>query len=140
MKSHSLYWVGGTGAVVMVVIAALMAAQPKAPPAASPVAMAGISSGGAPAARSLWCGLAFGVVTADVPGDSDETRDIVRRYADAGTRLLADAKAAYVRAGHSPAAFEAHAGALVKDVAAAVNTTGRAPEFSFEECTALVGL
>ena len=141
MKNNTLYWIVGTGIGVMAVIAVLMAAQPKpqgdAP--ATTVALLGGPVGGIETSRNLWCGLAFSIVVADAPTENQD-KEVVRQYAEGGKALLAAAEQAYRAGGYSEAAFEAHLENRTAEIAAEVSSAAEPPEFSFEECSALIGL
>ena len=60
--------------------------------------------------------------------------------AEGGKALLAAAEQAYRAGGYSEAAFEAHLENRTAEIAAEVSSAAEPPEFSFEECSALIGL
>jgi len=90
---------------------------------------------------ALWCGLAFGIVATDAPVDvSDGQETIIRQLAEGGERLLAEAQAAYLENGHSEASFAAERETMSAEVAHQLNAMDNSVAYSFEECSALLGL
>jgi hypothetical protein len=141
MKRNTLLWIAGTGIGVMGVIAVLMAMQPK--PAtdlgATTVALMTGAVGGPETNRNLWCGLAFEIATTDAPPENLD-KQLVRQYAEGAKVLLAAAEEAYRAGGYSEAAFREHLKTRTAEIEGEVNSTEKPPEFSFEECSALIGL
>ena len=139
MKKSTLYWVAGTGIGVMAVIAVLIASQPRPEPPPAALTAAASAVGGPDTSRNLWCGLAFGIVVATTPAENAR-RDVVEQYAEGGRRLLESAKSVYLANGFTEETFSAHVQAASVDIERAVNATDEHPPFSFEECSALIGL
>jgi hypothetical protein len=141
MKKNTLLWIAGTGIGVMAVIAGLTAAQPRAVADAGATAVALMSGpvGGPETSRNLWCGLAFRIVTEEAPSENQD-KAVVRQYAEGGRTLLAAAEDAYRAGGYSAEAFAAHLELRAAEIAAEVNAADKPTEFSFEECSALIGL
>ncbi len=89
----------------------------------------------------LWCGLAFGIVATDAPVDvSDGQETIIRQLAEGGERLVGQAKAAYLENGHSDASFATEFEAMSAEVARQLAAMDNSVAYSFEECSALLGL
>src|SRR5690606_195218 len=62
-----------------------------------------------PASRDLWCGIALGVVSVELPVDAtEETRAMVQRFAAGSDMLIGRAAAAHLEAGYSEERFAAH--------------------------------
>lgn len=93
------------------------------------------------AQKDLWCGLAFGIVAAEAPSDAtEEQKAIVKQFADGGQMLVDRAKAAHLQNGYTEETFAAYVEALKADVTIQVNATDKSTPYSFEECSALIGL
>lgn len=92
-------------------------------------------------AKDLWCSIAFGIVTADVPADvSDEQRAMVDQFANGGIMLFDRAHAVYLEAGYTEESFAAHVETLTAEVDTQVRAADNSATYSFEECSALLGL
>ena len=93
------------------------------------------------AQKDLWCGLAFTIVVADVPSDAtEEQKVVIRQYADGAVMLIDRATAAYLEAGFTDESFAAHRAALEPEVTKQVSATDNSAQYSFEECSGLLGL
>jgi len=93
------------------------------------------------AKMDLWCGIAFNIVAADIPSDAtDEQKAVVQQFTDGAVMLIERATAAHMEAGFDEAGFTAHKAEREAYVTAQVNMTGDQADYSFEECSALLGL
>jgi len=93
------------------------------------------------AKMDLWCGIAFGIVAADIPSDAtEEQKAVVKQYTDGAQMLIDRATAAHMEAGYDDAGFAVHRAEREAHVTAQVNMTGDQADYSFEECSALLGL
>lgn len=93
------------------------------------------------AKMDLWCGTAFNIVAADIPSDAtDEQKAVVQQFTEGAVMLIDRATAAHMEAGYDEAGFAAHKAEREAYVTAQVNTTGDQADYSFEECSALLGL
>ena len=90
-------------------------------------------------AKDLWCGIAFGVMTASAPADATaEQQVLIQQYTDGGTMLIDRAKTAHLASGFTEASFATHVETLTAEVTTQVQTAGAAATYSFEECSALI--
>jgi hypothetical protein len=95
----------------------------------------------AESAKDLWCGIAFGVITAEAPADATaEQQQLIQQYTDGGTMLVDRAKTAHIASGFTEESFATHVATLTADVTTQVHASGTAAAYSFEECSALIGL
>lgn len=93
------------------------------------------------AKMDLWCGIAFNIVASDIPSDAtEEQKTVVKQYTDGAQMLIGRATAAHMEAGYDEAGFAAHKAEREARVTAQVNVTGDQADYSFEECSALLGL
>lgn len=93
------------------------------------------------AQKDLWCGLAFGIVAADAPSDATEDQKVlIKQFADGGQSLVDKARAAHLENGYTEETFAVYVETLKADVTAQVTATDKPTPFSFEECSALLGL
>ena len=93
------------------------------------------------AVRDLWCGIAFGLVAADIPADATaEQKAVVADFVAGAAMLVERATIAHLEAGYDEAAFDTHKAEREAHVAAQVNMTGNEADYSFEECSALLGM
>jgi hypothetical protein len=96
------------------------------------------------AVRDLWCGLAFEIISRDVPPDASEVQlQIVDRYRDGARTLVDRALVAHLAAGYSEPALEVHRADMVAEIEGQMAATpgeGSAEPlpYSFEECAKLV--
>lgn len=93
------------------------------------------------AKKDLWCGIAFGILSADVPADAaEETKALAQQFADGSVMLIERATAAHMEAGYDAAGFAAHKAEREAHVAA--NMAGPEPDYDYkyEDCTLLIGL
>jgi hypothetical protein len=92
-------------------------------------------------AKDLWCGLAFGIISAEAPTDvSAEQQALIQQYADGGLMLVDRAKTAHLASGYTEESFATHLETLTADVNTQVHAPGNTAKYSFEECSALIGL
>ncbi|HHY51070.1 MAG TPA: hypothetical protein GYA10_15160 [Alphaproteobacteria bacterium] len=92
-------------------------------------------------AKDLWCGVAFGIVSADAPADvTPEQQAIIQQFADGGRALVDKAKAVHLESGYTEESFATYMVTLTEDVTRQVNATDNSAKYSFEECSALLGL
>lgn len=93
------------------------------------------------AQKDLWCGLAFTIVAADAPSDATEDQKVlIQQFADGGVSLIGKAKAAHLENGYTDETFAAYVETLKADVTSQVNAADKSTPYSFEECSALLGL
>jgi hypothetical protein len=91
--------------------------------------------------KDLWCGLAFGIVSADVPADvTPEQQTIIDQYKTGGEGLVAKAKAVHLESGYTEETYATYEATLKEDVRTQVSSTENTAAYSFEECSALLGL
>ncbi len=93
------------------------------------------------ARKDLWCGIAFGIIAADLPADaSAENKAIGEQFAGGSETLVARAATAHIEAGYSEAAFAAYK--AEQDAAVAANMSGPQADYaySYEDCATLIGL
>lgn len=91
------------------------------------------------ARRDLWCGIAFGIVSADASAAaSGDDKAIVERLADGSAMLLERAFAAHLALGYSEAAFAARKAEQEALVAAALSDAGHDHDYSYEDCRTLI--
>lgn len=89
----------------------------------------------------FWCGLAFTVVVRDAPSAAPpEQQAIIDRFVTGAEQLLSRASAAYLEAGHSEESLAAYRAELEPRIVAQVVTADEPPDYSFEQCSALLGL
>lgn len=92
-------------------------------------------------ARDLWCGVAFGIVSADAPTDiTVEQQAIIQQFADGGKALVEKARAVHLENGYTEESFATYMTTLTEDVTRQVNASDNSARYSFEECSALLGL
>jgi hypothetical protein len=92
-------------------------------------------------AKDLWCGLAFGIISAEAPTDVNEQQQaLVKQYTDGGLMLVDRAKVAHLASGFTEETFAAHVETLSAEVNTQVHAAGNTATYSFEECSALIGL
>jgi hypothetical protein len=91
--------------------------------------------------KDLWCGLAFTIVAEGAPTDvTEDQRLIIQQFAEGGDMLVGRAKASHLENGYSEETFAPYLETLKADVEVQVNATDKATPYSFEECSALLGL
>jgi hypothetical protein len=94
-------------------------------------------------AKDLWCGLAFSMAARDVPTDAaPEILAVTEPYRLGAETLIGRAKAIYLEAGVTDEAFETLRAETEAGIAAELASTDPAiePQYSFEDCAALIGL
>ncbi len=93
--------------------------------------------------KDLWCGLAFSMAARDVPADATPEILAVTDPYKQGAELLVDrAKAVHLESGYTEDAFDALETQTEADITAQLSSTDPAvaPQYSFEDCAALIGL
>jgi hypothetical protein len=91
--------------------------------------------------KDLWCGLAFGLVSADVPADvTPEQQAVIDQYKTGGDGLVSKAKAVHLESGYTEETYTTYEATLKEDIRAQVSSTENTATYSFEECSALLGL
>ena len=91
--------------------------------------------------KDLWCGVAFGIITAEAPADATaEQQTLIKQYTDGGLMLVDRAKTAHLSSGFTEESFATHLETLTADVNTQVHAPGNTAKYSFEECSALIGL
>jgi len=89
----------------------------------------------------LWCGIAFGIVSADAPTDvTPEQQAIIDQYRQGGVDLVAKAKTSHLASGFTEESFATHLASLTTDVNTQVNASDNSAKYTFEACSALIGL
>jgi|JI10StandDraft_1071094.scaffolds.fasta_scaffold2590259_1 hypothetical protein len=92
-------------------------------------------------AMDLWCGIAFGIVSSDAPVDvTAEQQGIIDQYRQGGEQLVAKAKTAHLESGFTEESFASRLETLKADVVVQVNATDNSAPYTFEACSALIGL
>lgn len=93
------------------------------------------------ARKDLWCGLAFGVIAADVPADaSDEDKALAKQFADGSVMLIDRATAAHLEAGYDEAGFATYKAEQVAHVEANMGGPQEEVDYKYEDCAPLIGL
>jgi hypothetical protein len=92
-------------------------------------------------AKDLWCGIAFGIISSDAPVDvTEEQKGIIEAYRLGGDELVSRAKTAHLERGFTEETFAGRVESLKIDVTAQVNATDNSAPYTFEACSALIGL
>jgi len=98
-------------------------------------------------ARDLWCGIAFGIVSADAPVDvTKEQQGIIDAYRDGGVELVSRAKVAHLERGYNEDSFNKRVETLSAEIAeifnsaAQVSASKTSAPYTFEACSALIGM
>jgi hypothetical protein len=94
-------------------------------------------------AKDFWCGIAFDMASRDVPADAaPEVLSVTTPYKTGAETLLGRAKAIYLESGYTEEAFAALRTETEAEIAAQLASTDPAiePQYSFEDCAALIGL
>lgn len=93
------------------------------------------------AKKDLWCGIAFGILSADVPADApEETKALAQQFADGSVMLVERATIAHIEAGYDAAGLATHKAEREALMAANMADPGPDYDHTFEDCTALIGL
>jgi hypothetical protein len=91
--------------------------------------------------KDLWCGIAFGIVSASAPTDVNaDQQAVIQAYADGGQMLIDRAKTVHLTNGFTEESFTTHLATLTDQVTTEVNATDNSAQFSFEDCSALLEL
>ena len=93
--------------------------------------------------KDFWCGIAFDLAARDVPADAaPEVLSITTPYKKGAVTLVGRAKAVHLESGYTEEAFEALRLETEAEIAAELAGTDPAvePQYSFEDCAALIGL
>lgn len=93
--------------------------------------------------KDFWCGLAFTLAARDVPADAaPEILAVTDPYRKGAELLVARAKAVHLESGYTEEAFEALVTRTEAEISAELSSTDPAvaPQYSFEDCAALIGL
>jgi hypothetical protein len=89
----------------------------------------------------LWCGIAFGIVSADAPTDVNaEQQAVIDQFRQGGVDLLAKAKAVHLESGFTEESFATQLASVTTDVNTQVNASDNSARYTFEACSALIGL
>ena len=93
------------------------------------------------AKKDLWCGIAFGIISADVPADAtEENKAMAKQFADGSVKLIDRAAAAHISAGYTEASFATYK--TEQEAAVSANMSGPEADYvyKFEDCATLLGL
>lgn len=93
--------------------------------------------------KDLWCGIAFDLAARDVPEDAaPEVLSVTTPYKEGAATLIGRAKAVHLESGYTEEAFEALRAETEVEIAAELDSADPAiePQYSFEDCAALIGL
>jgi hypothetical protein len=91
--------------------------------------------------KDLWCGIAFGIITAEAPADATaEQQALIQQFTDGGLMLVDRAKTVHLDSGFTEETFASHLETLTAEVNTQVHAAGNTATYSFEECSALLGL
>jgi hypothetical protein len=96
-----------------------------------------------PARKDFWCGVAFDLAARDVPADAAaEVLSVTDPYKKGAQALIDRSKSIYLESGYTEEAFEAYRVETETTIAAELASTDPAlrPDYSFEDCAALLGL
>jgi hypothetical protein len=92
-------------------------------------------------AKDLWCGIAFGIITAEAPADATaEQQAMIQQFSEGGTMLVDRARTAHLESGFTDESFATHLETLTAEVNTQVHAAGDTAAYSFEDCSALIGL
>jgi len=92
------------------------------------------------ARKELWCGIAFGIIAAELPADaSAENQALAARFAAGSATLVARATAAHLEAGYTEPGFAAYKAAQEEAVAANMSGAEADYAYSYEDCSTLLG-
>lgn len=93
-----------------------------------------------PVARDFWCGIAFEIMTRDVPeGATGERANAARVYIEGGRLLLRRAVPILREAGYDDDALARYRRDVTEDVTRAIVRGSGPAAYSFEECSTLIG-
>jgi hypothetical protein len=93
--------------------------------------------------KDLWCGIAFDLAARDVPADAaPEILSVTEPYKKGAEMLIGRAKAVYLESGLAEEAFDTLRTETEATITAELASTDPAiePQYSFEDCAALIGL
>jgi hypothetical protein len=93
------------------------------------------------AMKDLWCGLALTIAASEVPADAtEEQKASVVPFVEGAEMLVARATGAYLEAGFTAESFALHRAAIEPEIESQITGGGGDAAYSFEECSALLGL
>jgi len=93
------------------------------------------------AKKDLWCGIAFGIISADVPADaSDEDKALAKQFADGSVMLIERATAAHMEAGYDEAGFATYKTEQQAHVLTNMGGPAEEQDYKYEDCAPLIGL
>lgn len=93
------------------------------------------------ARKDLWCGIAFGIISAEAPADaSDGDKVLLQQFAEGSTMLIERATSAHLAAGYDTAGFAAYKAEQEQVVADNMGGPEADYAFKYEDCAALIGL
>ena len=96
-----------------------------------------------PTRKDFWCGVAFDMAARDVPVDAAaEVLSVTDPYKKGAQTLIERSRPIYLESGYTEEAFEAFRTETETAIAAELASTDPAlrPDYSFEDCAALLGL
>jgi hypothetical protein len=95
------------------------------------------------AAKDMWCGTAFMLMTRDAPADATAGKIAsVKVYADGADMLIQRALPIYLESGFTDAALASYREKLESSIDRIVNGAGPTNDdaaYSFQDCSALIG-
>lgn len=93
------------------------------------------------ARKDLWCGIAFGIISADIPADeTEENKAMAKEFAEGSVMLIDRASAAHVEAGYTDTSFAAYKAEQEAKVSANMSGPEADYEYKYEDCATLLGL
>jgi len=93
--------------------------------------------------KDFWCGVAFSMAARDVPANAaPEILAVTDPYKKGAELLVGRSRSAHLEAGYTEEAFDALVTRTEADIADELSSTDPAiaPQYSFEDCAALIGL
>jgi hypothetical protein len=96
-----------------------------------------------PTRKDFWCGIAFDMAARDVPADAAaEVLSVTDPYKKGAQTLIDRSRPVYLESGYTEEAFDALRAETETAIAAELASTDPAlrPDYSFEDCAALLGL
>lgn len=93
------------------------------------------------AKKDLWCGIAFAIISADVPADTtEENKAMAKQFAEGSGMLIDRATTAHIAAGYDEAGFATYKAEQEKHVAENMGGPEASYEYKYEDCATLLGL